>query len=275
MNLISPAVSLINDHLLNPISQLSTQWPETLQALSPDLSDTKTVKINQSKFDGITAQRLLTARRFTSGTIIVTVCKSWSCRSDLKENSTVHKCVLYSEEQFDEECVINEDKSVELEADPEDFKAYMQWLYIRRLPENVADSRQDTQSNLNWLTISYGLACIFGDPRYQDVLVNRMLWCVREIDSFPNTQFVCSLYFETESLSTDVLGRKLMVDLWAWEARPEWEWIDSLNKVVCTEFVGQLCAALMDHRNTPSGELVEPWARYRADQYLVGVRCHE
>jgi hypothetical protein len=203
----------------------------------------------------------------------VAVCKSG--RPGLKEVFTVHKCVLYSDDQFNEECVVNDDKSIELTADFKDFKVYMQWLYTRHLPEDIANPQQDTYSNLDWLATSYGLACKVGDPRYQDVLISRMLSCAREIDMFPNTGFVSVLYFETENLSADALGRRLMVDLWAWKSNPAWEWIDSLIEVVCAEFTGHLCAALMDHRNTPSGELVEPWASSRMNRYLVEGRRRE
>ncbi len=232
----------------------------------------KTVQKIQGKSSKTNPQRLLTALSFTSGTITVAV--SQRCLPDLEEIFTVHKCVLYSDDQLNEECEFNDDRSVKLTADPRYFKAYMTWLYTRRLPEFVADPQQDTDSSLGWLTASYGLACNVDDPRYQDVLVIRILSCARDIESFPNITFFNSLYSETRAITDEVLGRKLMVDLWAWKARPEWEGINYLTEVVCEEFAGHLRAALMYHRKTPAGELVEPWASSRAHRYLV-VATHD
>jgi len=53
----------------------------------------------------------------------------------------------------------------------------MTWLYTRRLLEHIADPKLDTESNLDWLPTSYGLARKVGDPRYQDVLISRMIEC--------------------------------------------------------------------------------------------------
>lgn len=49
-----------------------------------------------------------------TSTITVILCKSWSGSSDIKETFTVHDCFLSSEEQFDKDCMVKDENSVEL-----------------------------------------------------------------------------------------------------------------------------------------------------------------
>ncbi|KAI4697859.1 uncharacterized protein J4E84_000992 [Alternaria hordeiaustralica] len=190
---------------------------------------------------------------------------------------TVQKSVLYNDDQFRGGCWINGDRTVHLRAKPEDFKTYMTWLYTRRLPEHIADPKLDTESNLDWLPTSYGLARKVGDPRYQDVLISRMIECARRIESFPNISFVASLYDVTEGLAhtPDILGRDLMIDIWTWKCRPEWQDIDYFAEADYMEFSEHLISALIAHRNASPEELVEPWASSQADRYLVGATQDE
>lgn len=208
------------------------------------LPEMVTVQTTQSEFSRTSPHRSLTFISFTSDTITVKV--GMPNFDDGRDIFAVHKCVLYSDDQFRDGCTINNDKTVHLRANPEDFKTYMTWLYTRRLPEHIANPQLDTESNLDWLPTSYGLARKVGDPCYQDVLISRMIECARRIESFPNISFVGDLYDETDDLAytPNDLCRKLMVDLWAWKCRPEWPSLNYLDEVVGLEFLKPLCAAL-------------------------------
>jgi len=98
-----------------------------------------------------------------------------------------------------------------------------------------------------------------------------MIECARRIESFLNISFVASLYDVTEGLAhaPDILGRDLMIDIWTWKCRPEWQGLDFLETAY--ELAGDLISALIAHRNTSPEELVEPWASSQADRYLVGA----
>lgn len=100
---------------------------------------------------------------------------------------------------------------------PETFKMYMAWLYSRQLPQ--LNTTSNAKVDVQWLVDAYALGVLVRDHKFQNAIMDLMMRCGQEIDSFPDAYFVGKMYGIARGSSP---GRKLMVDLWACKADMTW-----------------------------------------------------
>jgi hypothetical protein len=161
----------------------------------------------------------------------------------------VHKKLICASSQFfaaatKPEWTGTTPKPIELhDATRRDFEAYLKWLYT----EQVGLLPRD-KSQFPFLTRCYVLGEMLIDPGYQNAIICAIINYSEKVNMVPDIKEVRRIYEGTSELSP---ARKLMVDFWAWYAKPSWDDIDNLSERVCVDFVNDLAVAMITYRARP------------------------
>ncbi|KAI4655898.1 hypothetical protein J4E93_000614 [Alternaria ventricosa] len=146
---------------------------------------------------------------------------------------------------------------------PSTFHLYVQWLYsgkiaVKTKPLSDSDTGDRKRESVNQHSMiqSYVLGERLMDPTFQNAVLQCLIECVEQEDSYPGDQTIKTAYKRTTKHSP---LRKLLVDFWVWHGDSEWA-ADDMNTSLGTEFTNDLLKAMLKLRPGPSedAEQVQP-----------------
>jgi hypothetical protein len=174
----------------------------------------------------------------------------------------IHTAVLVSSSAFLGNAMKREwranrgDKPVDLSSEcPEVFGYYTQWLYTKAIVMNPSILAMTASVLLAQL---YVLGERLVDSLFQDAIIDTFI--ARAVNlNLKRSLLATSILYEGTGVESP--ARRLVVDIWAFCAVPEWLDSKSLRSETCTEFVGDLVHALIKKRPRPDvADVDRPWS---------------
>jgi len=99
---------------------------------------------------------------------------------------------------------------------------------------------------VDWLVDAYEVGDLVRDYEFRDAVINLMIHCGQEIDSFPEASFVDKIYSIAPG---GARVRDLMVDLWVCKADSPWiEWTPEGGLNIPGDFTEDLVLSLLRRR---------------------------